>query len=374
MTLDSRPARSTEARGSALLEKIHYLAQFKPRPLTLKNIFDFGLHSTDETLLTESRFLHQELPVRLAHRVKELETLPSGLSDMPSVFHVRRMYIDSIGDLTAFPRPETMEDDRRFTRTLEAIKVRHNNVVSIMAGGILELKQSKGFDCMSPQIQECLDRFYMSRIGIRMLIGQHIALREATRQGYVGLICDACSPADVTRAATGNARDLCALHYSTSPDVTLHGKTDLRFTYIPSHLQHMLFELLKNSLRAVVELHGGRPEPLPPVRVVIAEGEEDVTIKVSDEGGGIPRSGIDRIWTYLYSTAEPPPLGSRWPYKSDFQAPLAGLGYGLPLTRLYARYFGGDLQIISMEGYGTEAYLHLKRLGDTEESVPGRLV
>jgi hypothetical protein len=38
-----------------------------------------------------------------------------------------------------------------------------------------------------------------------------------------------------------------------------------------------------------------------------------------------------------------------------------GFGYGLPISRCYARYFGGDLRLISMEGYGTDAYLHLSR-------------
>lgn len=28
--------------------------------------------------------------------------------------------------------------------------------------------------------------------------------------------------------------------------------------------------------------------------------------QVSDEGGGIPRSGLPRIWTYLYTTAKSP--------------------------------------------------------------------
>jgi len=51
-------------------------------------------------------------------------------------------------------------------------------------------------------------------------------------------------------------------------------------------------------------------------------------------------------------------------------AVLAGYGYGLPLCRLYARYFGGELQVISMEGYGTDAYLHLSKLGTSEEPLP----
>jgi pyruvate dehydrogenase kinase 2/3/4 len=51
-------------------------------------------------------------------------------------------------------------------------------------------------------------------------------------------------------------------------------------------------------------------------------------------------------------------------------AVLAGYGYGLPLSRLYARYFGGDMQVISMEGYGTDAYLHINRLGNVQEPLP----
>jgi len=130
----------------------------------------------------------------------------------------------------------------------------------------------------------------------------------------------------------------------------------------------MLLELLKNSMRATVETHG--VDDMPPIKVIIADGEEneDVCIKVSDEGGGIRRSHMPSIWSYLFTTADPAILEALMDdtNHADFgtESPLAGLGYGLPISRCYARYFGGDLNIMSMEGYGTDSYIYLNKLGD----------
>lgn len=48
---------------------------------------------------------------------------------------------------------------------------------------------------------------------------------------------------------------------------------------MPSHLYHILFELFKNAMRAIVELH--QTDTLPPLIVTVVRGKEDVCVKVS---------------------------------------------------------------------------------------------
>lgn len=59
-------------------------------------------------------------------------------------------------------------------------------------------------------------------------------------------------------------------------------KVGLELVYPPPHLYHILFELFKNSMRATVETHSKAHE-LPEIEVLVAKGEHDVSIRISDQ-------------------------------------------------------------------------------------------
>ena len=60
-----------------------------------------------------------------------------------------------------------------FCQSLKTIQDRHSSVVQTMAQGVLELRESHTVDNKTEMaIQYFLDRFYMSRISIRMLMHQ----------------------------------------------------------------------------------------------------------------------------------------------------------------------------------------------------------
>ncbi|KAL6008831.1 hypothetical protein ACLOJK_022057 [Asimina triloba] len=369
--------KASESFSKALIEEVQRWGAMKQTGVSLRYMMEFGSRPTAKNLLLSSQFLYKELPIRIARRAIELENLPYGLSDEPAVlkvdfaslfaylkyldwevleFPVRDWYLDSFRDLRSFPEIRDTNDELAFTQMIKMIKVRHNNVVPAMAMGVQQLKKDWRLK-VEPgelvEIHQFLDRFYMSRIGIRMLIGQHVALHDPDPlPGCVGHIHCELSPMKEAEFASDDARAICMREYGTAPDVHIYGDPHFTFPYVPSHLHLMVFELVKNSLRAVQERYMDSDKDPPPVRIIVADGIEDVTIKISDEGGGIPRSGLPKIFTYLYSTAKNPLDGHGNIDGPTDGVTMAGFGYGLPISRLYARYFGGDLQIISMEGYG----------------------
>lgn len=290
-------------------------------------------------------------------------------------------YKISFQELRAMPVPLDPQRETVFAKLIESIYDRHSATLITMAKGAHEirlmLKQDLATFADYDDVQKRLDEFYMSRIGIRMLIGQYLSLRMCSLDpSIIGLVNLRASPYEIAAQAIRDSAYTCTRVHGDAPEVTIHGRTDLTFPYVSSHISYIMLELLKNSMRATVETHG--IDNMPPIKVVIADGEdnEDVVIKVSDEGGGIKRSNMHRVFSYLYTTADPSVISHMLATHSeddlkDFgtASPLAGLGYGLPIARCYARCFEGDLVLMSMEGYGTDSFIYLPRLGTKNTAV-----
>uniref|UniRef100_A0A673ASG4 Protein-serine/threonine kinase n=1 Tax=Sphaeramia orbicularis TaxID=375764 RepID=A0A673ASG4_9TELE len=372
---------------------VERFSKFSPSPLSMKQFIDFGSANACEK--TSFVFLRQELPVRLANIMKEIDFLPDKLLGTPSLKLLISWYSQSLLELVEFLEEDPYDKDvlSNFTKTLVNVRNRHNNVVPTMAQGVVEYKEAFGVDPVTNQnVQYFLDRFYMSRISTRMLMNQHTLIFDGSvnpaHPKHIGSIDPTCDVSEVVKDAYETAKMLCEQYYLTSPEMEItqlkhihilseclfccminavvcfpakNPGQPLHIVYVPSHLYHMLFELFKNAMRATVETHEMSPT-LPPIKVRVALGTEDLTIKMSDRGGGVPLRKIERLFSYMYSTA-PNPVH----VDNARNAPLAGFGYGLPISRLYAKYFQGDLQLYSMEGYGTSAVIYLKAL--SSESV-----
>lgn len=164
--------------------------------------------ATELVLIQVAGFLRRELPIRLAHRIQDLEGAPV-LRDMPSVKAVRDLYIKSFLELTSFDsKIQNSEQENAFARVIENIYERHSTVLIQMARGAYEfrnaVRQEKGREFeLEEGTHDFLDRFYLCRIGIRVLIGQYLALRQPPVENYVGIICSRTSPYEIVKRAIG---------------------------------------------------------------------------------------------------------------------------------------------------------------------------
>ena len=80
--------RLAETVSEKVVDDIYRCSFMKQTGVSLKYMMDFGSYPSEKNLLYSSHFLHKELPVRLAHRVTELENLPYGLSTKAPVLKV----------------------------------------------------------------------------------------------------------------------------------------------------------------------------------------------------------------------------------------------------------------------------------------------
>jgi Mitochondrial branched-chain alpha-ketoacid dehydrogenase kinase len=204
-------------------------------------------HAATELVLRQvASFLRRELPVRMARRVADLESIPV-LRDMNSVLQVKDAYIQSCMDILNYTGEiNSPAAEEEFSRVIEAIYERHGSVLVQMARGAYEFRQAirkdKGITDieLEEDTHDFLDRFYLCRIGIRVLIGQYLALRHPPVSNYIGIICSQTSPYEVVKRAIDDAAFMCTRKYGDAPEVIITGRLDLTFPYVPTHLRKSL--------------------------------------------------------------------------------------------------------------------------------------
>lgn len=271
-----------------------------------------------------------------------------------------------------------------------------------------------------------LDEHLRARIGTRLVAEQHIALHFSSQPhfapgdsptpcpehpSYIGVIDTALRPAQTIESCAGFVADICELRYGSRPRLLVDGEPDTTFAFVPMHLEYIVTELLKNAFRATVETGSREPvvvtiAPEPPFKSqpggapFIESPAEDrglfrsdairplddnapgVTIRIRDRGGGIHPAVLPNIWSYSFTTFSDeddfPGSGSgsgggggdglsAIASASTGGSSIAGLGYGLPLSRAYAEYFGGGIAVQSLYGWGTDVYLRLKGVGTIDK-------
>lgn len=221
---------------------------------------------------------------------------------------------------------------------------------------------------------------------------------------YVGEVFLRCNAREVIERCGKLTQDMMRQSSGSDkiPEIVVQGHCDATFPYILSHLEYIIGELLRNSIQAVSEKYKDSPEKPPPIQVLVCEAPQHVIMRISDQGGGIQRQVLPYLWSFdkgpkskahLENLGRVPAMAAtmqelsvpserKHADKETFREgsldtltsrpPNLRLGIGLPMSRVYAEYWAGSLEVHSLEGYGVDAFLQISKLGNKNEQVTTR--
>ncbi|KAI5924649.1 pyruvate dehydrogenase kinase [Camillea tinctor] len=386
------------------------------RPISLRQLMVFGRSLTESRLISSANYVRTELPTRIAHRIRDMQRLPYVVVTNPHISDVYELYYTAFDTFRRVKEIRTLDDNERFCQEIEKMLRAHLCVIPKLAMGILE--------CSGLMPSDELDRFMntilRSRISRRVIAEQHLALTETfhsdwfspgaklSESDFIGEVFLKCVARDVVERCGDAVRDLARSAYGPDvqvPEIRISGHLEATFPYILSHLEYIIGELLRNSVQAVIEHHhrcrgttGDAPPP-PPIEVTLCEAPRHVIIRISDQGGGVPRDMLPYLWSFgkgplkserLENLVQVPLMAAtlqelrvdgnsqRHSHQDgsltslSTRPPNLRLGMGLPLSRVYAEYWAGSLELHSLEGYGVDAFLQISKLGNKNEQLTTR--
>ncbi|GFR60394.1 [3-methyl-2-oxobutanoate dehydrogenase [lipoamide]] kinase, mitochondrial [Elysia marginata] len=208
--------------------------------LTPAAILYSGKSADGSHILRSCQYLHNELPVRIAHRVNGFRNLPFIVGCHPKLLQVHELYIRAFHILSDFGPIRDLEQERQWSETLRCLLDDHKDVVTQLAEGF----------------SEC---------------------RKYIHPNHVGIININFSPRKLIEKKADFIGNVCEAKYGRAPSVKINGHVNATFPYIQAPLDYILGELLKNAMRATVESNHG--STIPDVTVTIANSDHHFVIR-----------------------------------------------------------------------------------------------
>ncbi|KAI1438845.1 branched-chain alpha-ketoacid dehydrogenase kinase [Xylaria sp. CBS 124048] len=397
------------------------------RPISLRQLMVFGRSLTKERLLSSANYVRTELPTRIAHRLRDMQSLPYVVVTNKHISEVYELYYTAFDTFRRVKEIKTLDENDDFCSVISSMLRAHLSVIPKLAMGILECNGL----LPTAELDLFMNTILRSRISRRVIAEQHLSLTETfnsdwfspgaklSESEFIGEVFLKCVTRDVVERCGRIVQDLARSTYGPDaliPEIRVEGHLEATFPYILSHLEYIIGELLRNSVQAVIEHHPNRKcDKPPPIEVTLCEAQKHVIIRISDRGGGISRDVLPYLWSFtkgpstrqrLENLGQVPFLAATpeelsvdntssdshnvdspkhsdtytYPLHSHHgslkslstRPPNLRLGMGLPLSRVYAEYWAGSLELHNLEGYGVDAFLQISKLGNKNEQLATR--
>lgn len=369
------------------LEKIIF--RFASRPynkMTLNSLIKFG-HTVKNNKLTDAEVIEaanstlQNLLILNAKRLIHIRSLPYMVVLNPHISLSYSLYLQSMREILSFPPIKTVSDAKDFVGVLEDFLDKHADAIPRLSRGFTEIIGKFYPKDLSMQF---LDIHLRERIIMKLTAQHFIFLMRPPHESSVGVLDLNLNINDLVKNQADFVNELCNLkymkdcqidiqtnHYYTSTDTNnnksllVERNKPIHFPFIYENLEYTITELLKNSFRAHIENDVPYEKK---IEIVINKHHEEpdqgdgkvpvLEIRIRDNGGGIDPAIQQQMYDFSFTTVktqDPEELGDDNDNRS-----VAGMGYGLGLSRTYCQIFNGSLHVESYWGFGTDVYIKLK--------------
>lgn len=275
-------------------------------------------HATPIDLVTTAADLHNQLLTRLAHCLNQFQSIPFLPGANPTLLSLHERYLKSFETLAQFSPVRSKADEEKFFNLINVFVMQNNDVIGLLSTGCSEAqKYFKSYDTM----KDFLDSVLRIRLSMRLLAEHYVELHKQQKDGsnksddWRGAICMKFLPAKAVEQCINDVSSICFETYTVVPHVVIENNIKDPLPYFPNILEYILRELLKNSMRALVEYQKmslgsvqnvkkyfdeNRDKPLCKVILAADPSDEHFTIAVKDNGGGFDEND-DQIFKYMFT-------------------------------------------------------------------------